>query len=283
MDEVTLPELGFTIGDVIELLTTTGVEFGINVVTALLIFVVGRWAIGLVMRGLRTLMQKQEVDKTLETFVSNLVRMVLLVFVVIAAISALGVQTTSFIAVLGAAGLAVGLALQGSLSNFAAGVLIVLFRPYRVGDYVEAAGIGGTVEAVQILTTTFKTPDNKRIIVPNSQVMDSVITNYSANDTRRVDMIVGVSYGDDLDKVRKNLQELVAADTRILPDPACTIAVAELADSSVNFVLRPWVATADYWAVKFDLTEAIKKRFDQQGISIPFPQRDVHVYQSSAD
>ena len=283
MDEITLPDLGFTIDDVVSMLTTTGVEFGINLVTALVIFVVGRWAIGLVTRGLHTVMQKQKVDKTLETFVSNLVRMVLLVFVVIAAISALGVQTTSFIAVLGAAGLAVGLALQGSLSNFAAGVLIVLFRPYRVGDYVEAAGIGGTVEAVQILTTTFKTPDNKRIIVPNSQVMDSVITNYSANDSRRVDMVVGVSYSDDLDKVRKILQELVAADARILPDPACTIAVAELADSSVNFVLRPWVATADYWAVKFDLTEAIKKRFDQEGVSIPFPQRDVHVYQASAD
>ncbi|MDH3338022.1 MAG: mechanosensitive ion channel [Gammaproteobacteria bacterium] len=282
MDQANLPDLGLDWTEILGLLQTTGVEFGINLVTALVIFVVGRSIIGILVRGLKALMQKQEVDKTLETFVTNLVRMVLLVFVIIAAIGALGVQTTSLIAVLGAAGLAVGLALQGSLSNFAAGVLIVLFRPYRVGDYVEAAGIGGTVEGVQILTTTFKTPDNKTIIVPNSQVMNSVIINYSANETRRVDMVVGVSYGDDLDKVRSTIQDLIAADDRILGEPACTIAVSELGDSSVNFVVRPWVNTSDYWAVKFDLTEAIKKRFDKQGISIPFPQRDVHLYKESA-
>lgn len=281
MDEVKIPELGINWQEIIALLQTTGVDFGINLVTALLIFFVGRWIVGILVRGLKALMQKQEIDKTLETFVSNLVRMVLLVFVIIAAIGALGVQTTSLIAVLGAAGLAVGLALQGSLSNFAAGVLIVLFRPYRVGDYVEAAGIGGTVEAVQILTTSFRTPDNKQIIVPNSQVMGSVITNYSAKETRRVDMVVGVSYDDDLDKVRATVEELIAADDRILDDPACTIAVSELADSSINFVVRPWVNTADYWPVKFDLTEAIKKRFDKEGISIPFPQQDVHLYNAS--
>jgi len=281
MDEVKIPELGINWEEIIALLQTTGVDFGINLVTALLIFFVGRWIVGILVRGLKALMQKQEIDKTLETFVSNLVRMVLLVFVIIAAIGALGVQTTSLIAVLGAAGLAVGLALQGSLSNFGAGVLIVLFRPYRVGDYVEAAGIGGTVEAVQILTTSFRTPDNKQIIVPNSQVMGSVITNYSAKETRRVDMVVGVSYDDDLDKVRATVEELIAADDRILDDPACTIAVSELADSSINFVVRPWVNTADYWPVKFDLTEAIKKRFDKEGISIPFPQQDVHLYNAS--
>lgn len=283
MNELAIPNLGFTLDDVVDVLTTTGVEFGINVVTALLIFIVGRWAVGLFTRALSRLMRKQEVDATLQSFVGNFVRMVLLVFVVIAAISALGVQTTSFIAVLGAAGLAVGLALQGSLSNFAAGVLIVLFRPYRVGDYVEAAGIGGTVEGVQILTTTFVTPDNRRIIVPNSQVMNSVITNYSVNDTRRIDLVVGVSYKDDLDRVRKVLQDLIDAEDRILPEPATTIAVSELADSSVNFVLRPWVATPDYWAVRFSLTEAIKKRFDAEGISIPYPQRDVHLYQAATD
>ena len=266
-----------------EMISTTGVEFGINLVTAILIFYIGRFVASLLVKGLRTVLQKQEVDKTLETFVCNLVRMVLLVFVVIAAISALGIQTASFIAVLGAAGLAVGLALQGSLSNFAAGVLIVLFRPYKVGDWVEAAGISGSVEEVQILTTVLKTGDNKRVIVPNSQIMDAIITNYSANDTRRVDMVVGVSYDDDLDKVRATLENLVAAEDRILDEPACTIAVSELADSSVNFVLRPWVATSDYWGVKFDLTEAIKKRFDQEGISFPFPQQDVHLYNASAD
>lgn len=281
MNDLTLPDLGIDWNTLVKTIQTTGLELGINIVAAFIIFYVGRMVIKIITRGLRTVMQKQEIDKTLETFVCNLVSKVLLIFVIIAAISQIGVQTTSLIAVLGAAGLAVGLALQGSLSNFAAGVLIVLFRPYKVGDFVEAAGISGAVEELQILTTVLKTGDNKRVIVPNSQIMNSVITNYSANDTRRIDMIVGVSYGDDLDKVRKTLEELVAAEKRILPEPVCLIAVDALADSSVNFVLRPWVATSDYWAVKFALTEAIKKRFDEVGIAIPFPQRDVHLYQAT--
>jgi small conductance mechanosensitive channel len=280
MDETLIPDLGFDWGQLLELLQTKGIDFGINLLIALAIFYFGKLFISLAVRGLRNVMRRQEVDKTLETFVTNLVRMVLLVVVVIAAIGQLGIETTSFIAIFGAAGLAVGLALQGSLSNFAAGVLIVLFRPYRVGDFVEAAGISGSVEKVQILTTILKTGDNKQIIVPNGQIMDSIITNYSANDKRRVDMVVGVSYDDDLDKVRATIQELVAADERILDDPACTIAVSALADSSVNFVVRPWVKTADYWGVMFDLTEAIKKRFDKEGISFPFPQQDVHLYKA---
>jgi len=280
MDETLIPDLGFDWNQLLDLLQTKGIDFGINLIIALAIFYFGKMFISLAVRGLRNVMRRQEVDKTLETFVSNLVRMVLLVVVVIAAIGQLGIETTSFIAIFGAAGLAVGLALQGSLSNFAAGVLIVLFRPYRVGDFVEAAGIAGSVEKVQILTTILKTGDNKQIIVPNGQIMDSIITNYSANDKRRVDMVVGVSYGDDLDKVRATIQELVAADERILAEPACTIAVSALADSSVNFVVRPWVNTADYWGVMFDLTEAIKKRFDKEGISFPFPQQDVHLYKA---
>ena len=283
MENVNLPDLGFDWNEVIVMLKTTGIEFAINLVTAIAIFYVGRMVVGLLMRGLKKMMQAQDVDVTLQTFVGNLVRMVLLVFVIIAAISALGIQTTSFIAIVGAAGLAIGLALQGSLSNFASGVLIVLFRPYKVGDFVEAAGISGVVEEVQILTTVLKTGDNKKVIVPNGQIMDSVITNYSANDQRRVDMTVGVSYDDDLDKVRSTLEQLVAADDRILDDPACTIAVSALADSSVNFVVRPWVKSADYWGVMFDLTEAIKKRFDKEGISFPFPQQDVHLYKATTD
>ncbi|MDH4072216.1 MAG: mechanosensitive ion channel [Gammaproteobacteria bacterium] len=255
-----------------------GVDFGIKLLVAIVIFVVGRIVAGMLQRGLRKLMQAQKVEQILQTFVSNLVFWTIMTFVIIAAINQLGVETTSLIAVMGAAGLAVGLALQGSLSNFAAGVLIVVFRPYRVGDWVEAAGIAGSVEQVQILTTILKTGDNKQIIVPNSQIMGSIITNYSANETRRVDMVIGVSYGDDIDKVRATIRALVEADARILKDPECTIAVSALADSSVNFVVRPWVKTADYWAVMFDLTEAIKKRFDREGISIPFPQRDVNVY-----
>ena len=260
-----------------------GIDFGIKAITALAIFYIGKFFIRLIVRAISTVMRKQEVDKTLETFICNLVRTTLMVVVIIAAIGAIGVETTSFIAIFGAAGLAVGLALQGSLSNFASGVLIVLFRPYRVGDFIEAAGIAGSVEQVQILTTILKTGDNKQIIVPNSQIMDSIITNYSANPTRRVDMVVGVSYDDDLDKVRATLQELVAADDRILDEPAPTIAVSALADSSVNFVVRPWVNSADYWGVMFDLTEAVKKRFDKEGISFPFPQQDVHLYKQSSD
>ena len=269
MDIPEIADLSTTWDNVLELLRTTGLEFGINLVTAIAIFYIGKIVVGLLTRSLRKVMQAQEIDKTLESFVCNLVRMVLLTFVIIASVSALGIQTTSFIAVVGAAGLAIGLALQGSLSNFASGVLIVLFRPYKVGDWVEAAGVAGTIVEVQILTTVFKTGDNKSIIVPNSQVMNSIIINYSANDQRRVDMVVGVSYDDDLDKVRATLEDLIAADDRILDDPACTIAVAELAASSVNFIVRPWVKSGDYSGVKFDLTEAIKKRFDKEGITFP--------------
>ena len=267
---------------IIELLKTHGVEFAINLTLALVIFIVGRMAIGVIVRGIRAVMTRNEVDPTLQAFVSNLVRVALLVFVIIAAINQLGIQTASLIAVIGAAGLAVGLALQGSLSNFAAGVLIVLFRPYKVGDYVEGAGISGTVDQVQILTTILNTPDNKRVIVPNSQIMDSVITNYSANETRRIDLVIGVGYGDDLDLVHRTLQAVIAADDRILAEPEPKIAVSELADSSVNFVVRPWVNTADYWAVRFDLTETIKRRFDEAGVSIPFPQQDVHLYNEAS-
>jgi len=260
-----------------------GMDFGIKAATALAIFFIGRFLINMAVAGIRKVMQKQVVEKTLETFICNLVRMSLMVVVVIAAIGALGIETTSFIAIFGAAGLAVVLALQGSLSNFASGVLIILFKPYRVGDWVEAAGIAGSVEQVQILTTILKTGDNKQIIVPNSQIMDSIITNYSANDTRRIDLVIGVSYDDDIDKVRKTLEDLVAAEDRILDEPATTIAVSELADSSVNFIVRPWVKSVDYSGVKFDMIEAIKKRFDAEGISFPYPQTDVHLYKQSSD
>ena len=180
-----------------------------------------------------------------------------------------------------AAGLAVGLALQGSLSNFAAGFLIILFRPFKAGDYVEIAGTSGTVSDVSIFTTTLTTPDNKTVIVPNGNITNGNITNYSTQSTRRIDMVVGVGYDDDLSKVKKTLENLVKADKRILKDPACTIAVSELADSSVNLVLRPWVNSADYWVVKFDLIEAIKTTFDKEGISIPYPQQDMRIVSSN--
>jgi small conductance mechanosensitive channel len=283
MNTDSLPDLGFDWAEVWTMVQTTGVDLGINLATAIVIFFVGKWIVSLVVKGMLKAMQKGDMDITLRRFVANLARMLLMLFVIIAAIHQLGIQTASLIALLGAAGLAVGLALQGSLSNFAAGVLIVLFRPYKVGDWIEGGGVSGAVEEVQILTTVLKTGDNKRVIIPNSQIMGTTITNYSANETRRVDLVVGVSYGDDLDKVRTELEGLVAADERILKDPTVTIAVSELADSSVNFVLRPWVKTADYWGVYFDLTEAIKKRFDEVGISIPFPQRDVHIHSVPAE
>jgi small conductance mechanosensitive channel len=278
MNTEDLPNLGFDWAEVLTMVKTTGVDFAINLTIALVIFFVGKWVVSLIVKGVLRAMQKGDMDMTLRRFIANLLRMLLMLFVIIAAINQLGVQTASLVALVGAAGLAVGLALQGSLSNFAAGVLIVLFRPYKVGDWIEGGGVSGSVEEVQILTTVLKTGDNKKVIIPNSQIMGSTITNYSANDTRRVDLVVGVSYSDDLDKVRKEIEALVAADERILKDPAVTIAVSELADSSVNFVVRPWVKTGDYWGVYFDLTEQIKKRFDEVGISIPFPQQDIYVH-----
>jgi small conductance mechanosensitive channel len=195
----------------------------------------------------------------------------------VAALGQLGIQTTSFIAILGAAGLAIGLALQGSLSNFAAGFLMIIFRPFKVGDFIEGAGVAGVVEEIQIFTTKLKTGDNKIIIVPNAKLSGDNITNYSAQETRRVDMTVGVAYSADLSKVREVLLDIISKDTRILAEPAPLVAVAELADSSVNFVVRVWTKTGDYWGVKFDATETIKNRFDAEGIGIPFPQRDIHI------
>lgn len=271
----------FNVSDIYGQLETfalgTGLDFGLKLITAIAIFFIGRWLAKLVTRGMRKVMQAQQVDKILESFISNIAYWLIMAFVIIATISELGVQTAGFIAAVGAAGLAVGLAMQGALSNFAAGVLIVMFRHYKVGDYIEAGGVGGSVVAVQILTTTLRTPDNKIIIIPNSQIMDGIITNYSANDMRRVDMTFGVSYDDDIDKVRSVIREVLDADSRIHKDPEPVIVVGALADSSVNFLVRPWTSTADYWGVFWDTTEKIKKRFDEEGISIPYPQRDVHI------
>ncbi len=281
MNDLQVPDLGIDWAGLYEEFQMIGVSFGIKLIAAVAIFLIGRLVARVVTNGIRKLMSSQEVDRILETFVSNLVYWALMTFVIIAAINQIGVQTTSLIAIMGAAGLAVGLALQGSLANFAAGVLIIMFRPYKVGDYVEAAGIAGSVVQVQILTTILKTGDNKQIVVPNAQIMGSIITNYSANATRRVDMVIGIGYDDDIDKARDTIQELVDADDRILKDPACLIAVSELADSSVNLIVRPWVKNSDYSGVNFGLTETIKKRFDKEGISFPYPRQDVHLIQSS--
>jgi small conductance mechanosensitive channel len=253
--------------------------YGLKIIAALVIFVVGRWVARALRNVAKKMMVKGDVDETLISFVGNLTYITLLAFVIIAALNQLGIQTTSFIAVIGAAGLAIGLALQGSLANFAAGVLMIIFRPFKAGDFIEGAGVAGVVEGVQIFATQLKTPDNKTIIVPNAKMMSDNITNYSAKDTRRVDMVIGVGYGDDLKKVREILEDILAKDDRILEDPAPTIGVLELGDNSVNFAVRPWVKTEDYWGAYFDVTETVKRRFDEEGISIPYPQRDVHLYE----
>jgi small conductance mechanosensitive channel len=254
--------------------------FGINMLTAILIVVVGRWVARFIRNTTGKLMASSKVDATLVTFVGHLIYFSLLTFVILAALAQLGIQTTSFIAVIGAAGLAVGLALQGSLANFAAGVLMVIFRPFQVGDFIEGAGVSGIVEEMQIFTTQLRTPDNKTIIIPNAKITGDNVTNYTRKDKRRVDLVIGVSYRDEIGKVKGVVADVLNGDERVLKDPAPTIAVLELGDSSVNFAVRPWVRTEDYWDVYFETTEKIKKRFDAEGISIPFPQRDVHLYQA---
>jgi small conductance mechanosensitive channel len=256
--------------------------YGLKVLAAVAILIIGRIVAKVIKKVIASLMEKSKQDPTLVSFVSNLSYAAMIAFVIIAALGQLGIQTASFVAILGAAGLAIGLALQGSLANFASGVLMIIFKPFKVGDYVEGNGIAGTVSEVDIFTTHLTTPDNKIIIVPNAHITGSNIINYSALGTRRIDLTAGIGYGDDIDKAKAVLKKIVDSDSRILKDPECTIAVAELADSSVNFVVRPWVKVADYWDVKFAVTEAIKKQFDAEGISIPFPQSDVHLYKHDA-
>ena len=255
-----------------------GLRFGLRIVAAIAVFIIGRWVAKFLTRMIRRGLERADADQTLIRFLTNLVYALLLILVILVALNQLGVQMTTFVAVLGAAGLAIGLALQGSLSNFAAGVLIILFRPYRVGDYVEAGGTSGTVEEVQIFNTVLNTPDNKRVIVPNAQITSGTITNFSANAIRRIDLVFAVGYGEDLNQVRSIIEEVLAGESRMLSEPPPTIGVLELADSSVNFAVRPWVKTEDFWPTRFALQEAMKKRFDAAGIVIPFPQRDVHLH-----
>ena len=257
--------------------------YGLRIIAALVILILGRWLAKFIKRVIKKVMLRKGVELTLITFTADLAYFALLVFVVIAALGQLGIQTTSFIAVIGAAGLAIGLALQGSLANFASGFLMILFRPFKVGDYIEGAGVGGTVENIKIFSTQLLTPDNKTIIVPNSKLTADNIINYSTKGTRRVDLVFGISYQDDIDTAKKIMSDVISADERILKDPPSKIVLLELADSSVNFAVRPWVKSEDYWNVRCDLTETIKKQFDKNGISIPFPQRDVHVYKHSLD
>jgi small conductance mechanosensitive channel len=278
-----MEDLGALVGaGQIEALVEGASRFGLQIIAAIAVFIIGRWLAGRLTSLLERGLQRAGTDPTLVGFFRNIAYFGLLIMVVIAAVGQLGVQTTAFIAVLGAAGLAVGLALQGSLANFAAGVLMIIFRPFKAGDFVDAAGTAGVVEEVQLFTTRMRTPDNKTIIIPNAQVTAGTITNFSARDTRRLDLVFGVSYGDDLDKVKRVINEVLADEPRLLEEPEPLIGILELGDSSVNFAVRPWVPSSDYWPVFFALQEAMKKRFDKEGINIPFPQRDVHLYQKAS-
>jgi len=257
-------------------------SYGLPLVWAIIIFIVGRIAARMISRFFGKMLIKSRVDETLVKFVQSLSYIGIMAFVILAALDKLGVQTTSFAAIIAAAGLAIGLSLQGTLGNLASGVMLIIFRPFSVGDFVEAGGVSGIIEEIQIFSTKMKSPDNKEIIIPNGQITGGTIINYSAKPTRRIDLVIGVGYDDDLKKVRSVLEEVISQENKVLESPEPTIGLLELGDSSVNFAVRPWVKTDDYWPTLFNLQEAIKLRFDQEGISIPYPQQDIHVVSNTA-
>ena len=258
------------------------ISWGIKIAGAIVVFIIGKWIAKIITNFLRKALEKANIDSTLVKFLGDLAYFGLLVLVIIAALGTLGVDTTSFAAIIAAAGLAVGLALQQNVSNFGAGVLILFLRPFKIGDFVEAGGATGVVEAIGIFNTTFKTGDNKIILVPNSNIIGNNIVNYSREPIRRIDLVIGVGYEDDLKLVKETLEDILNSDERILKDPAPSVSLAELADSSVNFNVRPWVKSEDYWAVRSALLEKIKLTFDEKGINIPYPQLDVHLDQKAA-
>jgi small conductance mechanosensitive channel len=265
--------------DIVKTVTALLPVYGLRLLAAIVILIVGRWIAKRLKNVVQRVLTGRSVDETIVSLAGSATYVLLMVGVVLAALGQLGIQVTTFVAVLGAAALAVGLALQGSLANFAAGVLLIIFRPFRAGDFIEAAGVSGTVEELHIFTTQLRTADNKTVIIPNARVTGDNITNYSAKDTRRVDMVVGVGYGEDLQRVKAVLADILVQDERVLEDPEPVIGVVELGDSSVNLAVRPWTQTSEYWNVYFDTMEAVKTRFDAEGISIPFPQRDVHLHE----
>ena len=252
-------------------------EYGLKIIAAIIIFLVGKWVARKLTAFIKSMMNKANVDKTLVEFSESIIYFSILLMVIIAALNQLGVNTTSFVAVFGAATLAIGLALQGSFSNIGAAVLIIIFRPFKVGDFIEAAGAVGTVSDINLFSTIISPVDNRTIIVPNSSIIGGNITNFSNKPERRVDHVFGIGYDDDLKLAKETLMEIVKADSRILTEPAPFVAVSELADSSVNFVVRAWATNEDYWGVYFDMLETVKLTFDEKGISIPYPQMDVHT------
>ncbi len=266
------------INAIIQQLVTLTTTYGLDIVGAVVILIIGWLGAGWVSRMIaRALARSERVDPMLRGFFASLVRYFVLAFTVLAVLSQFGVQTASLIAVFGAAGLAIGLALQGTLSNLAAGVMLMLFRPFKVGDYIKVAGVAGTVKDVSLFVTEFATPDNVQILAPNGQIWGSAVKNYSHHETRRMDLVVGIAYEDKIDPALDAARAVLAADGRVLTDPAPMVVAGELADSSVNLIVRFWCRASDYWAAKFDLTKALKERFDQEGITIPYPQRTLHL------
>lgn len=262
----------------VQSLVTIVSTWGLQVLGALAVLIVGRIVAGWLRRLTRRALERAELEPVLIPFLASGVYYVALAAVLIAVLGLFGIETTSLVAVLGAAGLAVGLALQGTLSNFSAGVMLLVFRPFKTGDYVEAGGEAGTVREIGVFSTVLHTPDNVRITIPNSAVFGQTIKNYAANDTRRNDLVIGISYDDDIERAIETIRGVLAADARVLEEPKAVVAVAELADSSVNLVVRPWCAGSDYWGLRFDLTRKLKEELEAAGCSIPYPQQDVHHY-----
>ena len=255
--------------------------YGPKLLLAIIVLILGLWIINRLVRVMAVSMERSKMEATLARFLQSLVSIGLKALLLISVASMAGIATTSFIAVLGAAGLAVGLALQGSLGNFAGGALILMFRPYKVGDYITAQGVSGTVTDIQIFNTILKTPDNVRIIVPNGPMSSGIITNFSAEETRRLDFVFGIGYGDDVKQAREIIMSIMKDEVLIFDDPEPQVLLSNLGDSSVDLTVRTWVNAGDYWPLKFELTEKVKAAFDREGISIPFPQRDVHLYQTA--
>ena len=267
---------------IINNLVGLAITYGLKLLLAVITLIVGFWMIKLLIKALGRGMENRNIEPTLSKFLRSLLSVFLKILLIVTVISMVGVEMTSFIAILAAAGLAVGMALSGTLQNFAGGVIIILFRPFKVGDFIEAMGFMGTVKEIQIFNTVLTTVDNKTVIIPNGGLSGSPMTNFSTEPTRRVDFTFGIGYKDDINKAKKVIESLIDSDTRILKDPAPFIAVSGLGDSSVNIVVRVWANGPDYWSIFFDMNENVKKSFDKEGISIPYPQRDVHIYQENS-
>ena len=269
----------FDFDNMLTKITDLAVLYGGKLILAIVVLIIGLWVVKIIVNAITKLMEKQNTDASLRPFLKSLASAILKILVVISVMTIVGIPMTSFIAILAAAGFAIGMALSGTLQNFAGGVMLLIFKPFKVGDFIEAQGFMGTVNQIQIFNTILKTPDNKTIIIPNGGLSTGAMTNFSTEPTRRVDFSFGIGYSDDIDKARSVIDALIKADSRIHKDPEPFIAVGELADSSVNFTVRVWADAADYWGIHFDLIENVKKAFDKESISIPFPQTDVHVYQ----